>query len=89
MAKTPTERRRRPAAATGSNIGGRREGGAVARFTEQLVALVLPDRRTRVMSIVEAHQVSQAAVMRAIIDFGLPEVEQRIAEGRLDPAMLP
>jgi hypothetical protein len=94
MAKTPedTTRRRagtiRAGSAAGARIGGRRPGGTNARFTEQLVALVEADRRERVMAIHEAHGISQAAVLRAVIDAGLAEVEMRIASGMLDPKKL-
>ena len=98
MAKAPSHPTRRrssvPAgaaagnAAVGVNIGGRRPGGTNARFTAQLVALVEPDRRDRVMDIVDAHGISQAAILRAIVDLGLPVVEAQIAAGELDPKKL-
>jgi hypothetical protein len=61
---------------------------APARFTEQLVALVYPDRKIRVMALKTQYGISQAAVMRAIIDAGLPALEKRLAEGKLDPTTL-
>jgi hypothetical protein len=68
--------------------GAGRAVRAPARFTEQLVALVVPDRRDRVMALKAAHGISQAAVMRAVIDLGLPALEKKLAEGKLDPATL-
>lgn len=59
-----------------------------ARFTEQLVALVVPDRKDRVMALHREYQISQAAVMRKIIDLGLPLLEKSLAEGKLDPTTL-
>lgn len=61
---------------------------APARFTEQLVALVVPDRRERVMELHRRHGISQAAVMRAVIDLGLPFLEKGIESGKIDPATL-
>ena len=68
--------------------GGRRPQVAQPRFTEQLVALVLPDRRERVVKIATEHGISQAAVLREVINLGLPALEKRLAEGRLEPASL-
>jgi hypothetical protein len=80
MAKTPSEHGRR--------VGGRRAQVAKARFTEQLVALVLPDRRERVVALARDHGISQAAVLREVINLGLPQLEKRLAEGRIEPATL-
>ena len=61
---------------------------SVARFTAQLVALCVPDRKTRVMALAREHDISQASVMRAVIDRGLPLLEKELAGGRLDPTTL-
>ncbi len=63
-------------------------GGAVARFTAQLVALCYPDRKVRVQTISRQYRISQATVMRAIIDLGLPLLEKRLQDGKLDPTTL-
>ena len=68
--------------------GGGRGGGAVARFTSQLVALVVPDRKDRVVALSERHGVSQATIMRTIVEHGLPLVEQKLADGSIDPTTL-
>lgn len=60
----------------------------VARFTAQLVALCVPDRKKRVLSLAETYDISQASVMRAIIDRGLPLLEVELKAGTLDPATL-
>lgn len=68
--------------------GGRSGGGAVARFTAQLVALVVPDRKDRVVALAAAHGVSQATIMRAVVDQGLPLLERKLLDGKLDPTTL-
>jgi hypothetical protein len=71
-----------------------RPGGAIAlgrppaRFTEQLVALVVPDRKDRVLALAETYGVSQASIMREIINQGLPLLERMLGDGKLDPATL-
>lgn len=60
----------------------------VARFTAQLVALCVPDRKSRVVALSRLYGISQASVMRAIIDLGLPLLEQKLTEGKLDPTTL-
>lgn len=60
----------------------------VARFTAQLVALCVPDRKARVVALSRLYGISQASVMRAIIDLGLPLLEERLQEGKLDPTTL-
>ena len=69
--------------------GGRASGGgAVARFTAQLVALVVPDRKDRVVKLAVEHGVSQATIMRAVVDQGLPRLEKKLRDGELDPQTL-
>lgn len=72
----------RRAAAAGR--GGFRGATAEARFTAQLVALVEPDRRDRVVAMATHHKVSQAKILRAVIDGGLAAVEAGLADGSLD-----
>ncbi len=89
MARAPQKTAPRGARARPARSGGRREGGTAARFTEQLVALVTPDTRERVMGLVDAHRVSQAAILREVVRRGLPGVETGLADGSIDPATLP
>jgi len=65
-----------------------RPSRGVARFTSQLVALCVPDRKVRVMALAERYGISQASVMRAVIDAGLPLLERRLDEAKLDPTTL-
>ena len=72
--------------------GGRR-GAVAARFTEKLVARVRPDRKTRVVALHEEYGLSQASVMREIIDLGLPLLEEGLRrapgeKGAIDPSKL-
>lgn len=67
---------------------GDRGGRSVARFTSQLVALCVPDRKDRVVRLAVEYEISQASVMRAIIDRGLPLLEKELTAGTLDPATL-
>ena len=60
----------------------------MARFTAQLVALVVPDRKDRVVALAVAHGVSQATIMRAVVDQGLPRLEKKLRDGELDPQTL-
>lgn len=60
----------------------------VARFTAQLVALCVPDRKTRVLDLATMYEVSQASIMRAVIDRGLPLLEKELREGKVDPTTL-
>ncbi len=75
-------------AAKASGAARSSPGGAVARFTAQLVALCYPDRKTRVQAISTQYRISQATVMRAVIDLGLPLLEKRLEAGKLDPTTL-
>jgi hypothetical protein len=61
---------------------------APARFTEQLVALVVPTVKEGVMALHDEYGVSQASVMRAIINEGLPRIKAKLASGALDPSTL-
>jgi len=70
------------------NIGGYRGTNATARFTAQLVALVLPDRKERVVALTRTHRMSQARVMRAVIDHGLACVEDGLRDGTIDPEQM-
>jgi hypothetical protein len=85
-----TERRSttRRAAAAARGRGGFRGTTAKARFTAQLVALCEPDRRDRVLDLAETHGVSQAKIMRAVIDAGLGAVEAGLADGSLSVAAM-
>lgn len=74
--------------ASGS-VAAERETGTVARFTAQLVALCLPDRKARVETLHERYNISRAAILRAVIDHGLPIVEAGLADGSIDAGMLP
>ena len=40
------------------------------------------------MAIKDRYGISQATVMRAIIDLGLPLLEKRLQDGKLDPTTL-
>lgn len=59
--------------------GGYRGGTKEAKFTAQLVALVEPDTRNRVLRMAEGYGVSQAEIMRAIVDQGLARAEASLA----------
>lgn len=61
---------------------------ATARFTSQLVALCVPDRKNRVVALAEGYDISQASVMRAVIDRGLPLLERELRDGKVDPTTL-
>jgi len=68
--------------------GGFRGTPGVARFTAQLVSMVTPDVRRRVLAMAKRHQVSQSKILRAVVDEGLPGVEKRLANGDLRPDTL-
>ena len=67
-----------------------RAGGVrnIARFTSQLVALCVPDRKDRVVALAEQYGISQASVMRAVIDEGLPLLEAKLRSGKVDATTL-
>ena len=69
--------------------GGYRGTTGAARFTKQLVALVLPSYRSRIMYLAEKHRVSQAKIMRAVIEAGLGPVEVGLADGTINADTLP
>ena len=60
----------------------------IARFTSQLVALCVPDRKDRVVALAEQYGISQASVMRAVIDEGLPLLEAKLRSGKVDATTL-
>lgn len=63
--------------------GGYRGTEAQARFTSQLVGLVTPATRARVIALTRTHRISQAKVLRAIIAAGIDTVEAELASGRV------
>jgi len=63
--------------------GGRRPTSAVARFTQQLVWLDTPDKKTRVQALARRHHVSQACVLRAACERGLGALEAGLADGSI------
>lgn len=76
--------------APGARSGGFRGGSTrVARFTEQLVALVEPGYKKRILAVCEGYNLSQAEALRVIIDRGLPTLEAGLADGTIDPRQLP
>ncbi len=88
MTERRSTTRRAAAAAAARGRGGFRGTTATARFTAQLVALCEPDRRDRVLSLAETHGVSQAKIMRAVIDAGLGRVEEGLRDGTLSAATM-
>lgn len=48
-----------------------------ARFTTALPVYVEPDRKERILKIADTEEISQAQVIREIIDAGLEAREQR------------
>ena len=71
------------------SVGGYRGGTARARFRAQLVGLVTPETRNRVVYLARRHEISQAKILRAIIGAGLAQVEADFASGKLTADTLP
>lgn len=63
--------------------GGYRGTVGAARFTAQLVALVTPAMRRRVIDLASANHVSQAKIMRAVITAGIEHVEGGLKSGAI------
>lgn len=51
-----------------------------AKYTQALPVYVEPAIRERILKIADEKDLSQADVVRQVINAGLPEVEQRYAE---------
>ena len=63
--------------------GGYRGTAGRARYTSQLVALVTVAMSKRVRDLASKHEVSQAKVLRKIIERGIEGVEKDLTDGTL------
>ncbi|HET6481231.1 MAG TPA: hypothetical protein VFG35_14505 [Actinoplanes sp.] len=61
-----------------SGRGGRRPSTVKAIFTAQIIGLVLPGTKTRVIDLCRRYGLSQSVVVRRCIDAGLPVVESAL-----------
>jgi hypothetical protein len=79
MSSTVTRMTRSATPPRRTGTGGRRETTVRALFTAQIIGLVLPRTKSRIIDLCERFGLSQSVVVRRCVDAGLPLVEVEFA----------
>lgn len=63
-------------------VGGRRPSTAEARFTAQIIGLVLPEVKTRILDMCKRHGVSQSVAVRTCVANGIDAADEQLGQER-------